>query len=272
MIANADTNVPDFDDMLKVAEPIINYMALRYSSRACPLEDMKQELRLALFLEHGKFDPQKSKLTTFVSNLLNHRSIDVCRRVGHLSRSGNQNRMHWAASTDAPVVNGQEFDRPEPQDQGDDIAEIDFADLCEYVDKRSCCQTAKARMLRVQGLSMKEVGKRLGISESRVSQMLSQNDDLEWLRSLIDHKFKVKLEPPNATKDIPMKVFSTGRIAKLCDVAPRTVTKWFDSGELKGYRIPGSLHRRVPMNNLIKFLNDNGMPIPEELQPNTEQA
>ena len=36
-----------------------------------------------------------------------------------------------------------------------------------------------------------------------------------------------------------MKVFTTGQVAKICKVAPRTVSKWFDSGRLKGYRIPG---------------------------------
>ena len=35
-----------------------------------------------------------------------------------------------------------------------------------------------------------------------------------------------------------MKVFTTGQVAKICKVAPRTVSKWFDSGRLKGYRIP----------------------------------
>ena len=37
-----------------------------------------------------------------------------------------------------------------------------------------------------------------------------------------------------------MKVFTTGQVAKICKVAPRTVSKWFDSGRLRGYRIPGS--------------------------------
>ena len=46
------------------------------------------------------------------------------------------------------------------------------------------------------------------------------------------------------------KVFTTGQVAKICKVAPRTVSKWFDSGRLKGYRIPGS-RRTVasPANN-----------------------
>ena len=35
-----------------------------------------------------------------------------------------------------------------------------------------------------------------------------------------------------------MKVFTTGQVAKICKVAPRTVSKWFDSGRLKDIASP----------------------------------
>lgn len=59
------------------------------------------------------------------------------------------------------------------------------------------------------------------------------------------------------------KVFTTGQIAKICRVAPRTVSKWYDSGRLKGYRIPGSQDRRIPRENLIRFLKEHGIPLGE---------
>jgi excisionase family DNA binding protein len=59
------------------------------------------------------------------------------------------------------------------------------------------------------------------------------------------------------------KVFTTGQVAKICKVAPRTVSKWFDSKKLKGYRIPGSQDRRIPRENLIHFLKEYGMPLGE---------
>jgi excisionase family DNA binding protein len=59
------------------------------------------------------------------------------------------------------------------------------------------------------------------------------------------------------------KVFTTGQVAKICKVAPRTVSKWFDSGRLRGYRIPGSQDRRIPRDNLIRFLKEHGMPLGE---------
>ncbi len=56
-----------------------------------------------------------------------------------------------------------------------------------------------------------------------------------------------------------MKVFTTGQVARICKVAPRTVSKWFDSGRLSGYRIPGSQDRRIPRDDLAKFVKDHGM-------------
>lgn len=58
-------------------------------------------------------------------------------------------------------------------------------------------------------------------------------------------------------------VFTTGQVAKICKVAPRTVSKWFDSGKLRGYRIPGSQDRRIPRDHLIRFLKEYGMPLGE---------
>src|SRR5262245_910537 len=59
------------------------------------------------------------------------------------------------------------------------------------------------------------------------------------------------------------KVFTTGQVAKIWKVAPRTVSKWFDSGRLVGYRIPGSQDRRIPREHLIRFLKEHQMPLGE---------
>ncbi|MCY2954060.1 MAG: response regulator [Planctomycetota bacterium] len=56
-------------------------------------------------------------------------------------------------------------------------------------------------------------------------------------------------------------VLTTGEVAKICNVAPRTVSKWFDSGTLRGYRIPGSKDRRIPLNQLIRFMKQHNMPL-----------
>lgn len=55
-------------------------------------------------------------------------------------------------------------------------------------------------------------------------------------------------------------VLTTGQVAKICNVAPRTVSKWFDSGQLRGYRIPGSKDRRIPVEQLLRFMQAHGIP------------
>lgn len=58
-----------------------------------------------------------------------------------------------------------------------------------------------------------------------------------------------------------MRVFSIGEVARLCQVAPRTASQWFDAGKLKGYRVPGPQRpRRVFLEDLLAFLRENGMP------------
>ncbi len=56
-------------------------------------------------------------------------------------------------------------------------------------------------------------------------------------------------------------VLTTGEVARICKVAPRTVTKWFDSGQLRGYKIPGSKDRRIPVSQLVRFMRQNSMPL-----------
>ena len=55
-------------------------------------------------------------------------------------------------------------------------------------------------------------------------------------------------------------VLTTGEVAKICNVAARTVSKWFDSGQIEGYRIPGSKDRRIPVQSLMTFMQEHGIP------------
>jgi two-component system, OmpR family, response regulator RpaA len=55
-------------------------------------------------------------------------------------------------------------------------------------------------------------------------------------------------------------VFTTGEAAKICKVSQQTIIRCFDSGQLKGFRVPGSRFRRIPRNELYQFMKDNGIP------------
>ncbi len=55
-------------------------------------------------------------------------------------------------------------------------------------------------------------------------------------------------------------VFTTGEAAKICKVSQQTIIRCFDSGQLKGFRVPGSRFRRIPRDQLYMFMRDNGIP------------
>ena len=55
-------------------------------------------------------------------------------------------------------------------------------------------------------------------------------------------------------------VFTTGEAAKICKVSQQTIIRCFDSGGLKGFRVPGSRFRRIPRECLYAFMKENNIP------------
>lgn len=55
------------------------------------------------------------------------------------------------------------------------------------------------------------------------------------------------------------KDLTTGQMARIAGVAPRTIAKWFDSGAITGYRVPMTLDRRVTRAEFARFLGSHGM-------------
>ncbi|MBR4753090.1 MAG: response regulator [Thermoguttaceae bacterium] len=55
-------------------------------------------------------------------------------------------------------------------------------------------------------------------------------------------------------------VFTTGEAAKICKVSQQTIIRCFDSGQLKGFRVPGSRFRRIPRESLYSFMKENNIP------------
>lgn len=56
---------------------------------------------------------------------------------------------------------------------------------------------------------------------------------------------------------IPRKrYYTTGDVARILAVAPRTAAKWIDSGVIPGFRLPGSLDRRVGHDEFAAWLAD----------------
>jgi excisionase family DNA binding protein len=56
-------------------------------------------------------------------------------------------------------------------------------------------------------------------------------------------------------------VFTTSQVARVCRVSTRIVTKWIDSGAMAGHRMPGSKHRRIPVEDLRAFMLRHQLPM-----------
>jgi len=54
----------------------------------------------------------------------------------------------------------------------------------------------------------------------------------------------------------------TSEVARFCHVSPEVVALWIRNGKLSAYSTPGG-HYRIPVIEFVRFLEENGMPIPE---------
>jgi excisionase family DNA binding protein len=65
-----------------------------------------------------------------------------------------------------------------------------------------------------------------------------------------------------------VNILTSAQAARLLKVSPREINKWFDSGRLKGYRLPGQIGpegtRRIYRDKLLQFAAENNLPVFEE--------
>jgi excisionase family DNA binding protein len=57
------------------------------------------------------------------------------------------------------------------------------------------------------------------------------------------------------------RVFTTGEVAQICGVSADTVSRWFDLGQIEGYRLGPGGDRRIPLASLRKFMLSHGIPL-----------
>jgi excisionase family DNA binding protein len=57
----------------------------------------------------------------------------------------------------------------------------------------------------------------------------------------------------------PSEILTAGDVARLTGTAISKVHQWIDSGDLPGYRVPRSKHRRVHKADLVSFMVRLGM-------------
>ncbi len=57
------------------------------------------------------------------------------------------------------------------------------------------------------------------------------------------------------------QIFTTGEAARICNVSQQTIIRCFDRGRLSGFKVPGSKFRRIPRAELVRFMQDNDIPL-----------
>jgi hypothetical protein len=63
----------------------------------------------------------------------------------------------------------------------------------------------------------------------------------------------------------PPKTYRVEAVSKLIDAAPRTVQKMMDSGILKAHRLPGTKYRRVYEPDLVRFMLEHELWVPQDM-------
>jgi excisionase family DNA binding protein len=68
----------------------------------------------------------------------------------------------------------------------------------------------------------------------------------------------------NQKAALKRRFYTTFEISQICGVNPTTVQNWIKGKRLKAFQTPGG-HRRVRREDLIPFMKEFGMPLPESL-------
>jgi len=70
---------------------------------------------------------------------------------------------------------------------------------------------------------------------------------------------------------VSKEIFTTGEAAGLCNISQQTIIRCFDRGRLHGFRVPGSRFRRIPREELIRFMRENDIPT-GNLEPSSKRV
>jgi len=138
----------------------------RYFSRRCPphqIDDLVQEVLLALHKKRGSFDPKRAFLP-WLAAIARYRWIDHLRKV-------------YRNSEDAL----EDFDAPEDSEEETVIARLSLERMFVHIPDK---QAEVIEMVKIEGLSIKEAASRSGQSESAVKVNIHRG--LKKLSALVE--------------------------------------------------------------------------------------
>ena len=58
-------------------------------------------------------------------------------------------------------------------------------------------------------------------------------------------------------------VLTVFKASQFCNVSPKTIINWVESGHIKAYKTVGG-HRRINRSDLLAFMHKQGIPVPDE--------
>lgn len=68
----------------------------------------------------------------------------------------------------------------------------------------------------------------------------------------------------NKTDTNTREGLSLGKVARHCGVTRKTILRWVNENLLQSFALPSG-HHRVPREEVVRFLREHDMPVPEEL-------
>jgi excisionase family DNA binding protein len=77
-----------------------------------------------------------------------------------------------------------------------------------------------------------------------------------------NYKFKKRGEQNGGTW-IMDDILTVFKASKYCNVSPKTIINWIESGHIEAYKTVGG-HRRIKKSDLESFMTKQGIPIPKE--------
>jgi len=58
-------------------------------------------------------------------------------------------------------------------------------------------------------------------------------------------------------------ILTVFKASKYCNVSPKTIINWIESGHIEAYKTVGG-HRRIKSSDLVAFMTKQGIPVPED--------
>lgn len=215
------------EEQLRIVAAIISNIVRKYHEN--DRDDTAQELWIEAIRAHELFDGSRGvEFRKYMANILGMRRADIFRRCSAHKRSGQIRftRTFFSELTCDPEAK-KDFNRHVVDPYSTDgIETTDWADLGRRVANET--QEVQALYLYCSGETMRVVGERLELSESRVSQILSSQGQAsaERLRHLMFDKNYVRKQELQVDQNTPLPGHSQAdpvevmlRIVERCDDA-----------------------------------------------------